>query len=128
VEDEKLKTALARRLVSAKQWRWVVGMETDRGGTVDESTLGDLGTLFDGEWQSLNGQLPDLGSYSTAAILLRMAMEAWRYGPHFAVAESSDDGEDGGWLISQYGRRTGWEDKDLGTVAATALLAVWTGE
>lgn len=99
--------ALARRLVAHPRWRWLEAMASDAG--------------FQG--------LPDLGDYATAAILLRMAMEAGV--PLNREVRLSSDGWEQGQV--QYDHLTlDYVDgkmvdpnPDLGTVAATALLAAW---
>jgi hypothetical protein len=67
-----------------------------------------------------NRVIPDLSDYATAAILLRMALE---FDPgRTAGSVYSPDLQDPYWDIDLL---ENFRDKDLGTAAARALLAVW---
>jgi hypothetical protein len=125
-------TALARRLVAAKQWRWVAGMQA-QGHGYDDLTYTDTTTPqgWEGSTRVLDAErdgyardadgyrvvapdaVPDLSDYATAAILLRMAIETGHYADGSGINGAL-------WRIG-----TGHYDTDLGTVAATALLAAW---
>lgn len=118
----------ARRLVQSPRWRWVAGMVAFDSTRLVKRIHVQLGPL-EAQWD-LDDRVPDLSDYATAAILLRMAMEAGRNGPGtWGSAETPSD-DDGGWILSRdsmKGERIGHENEDLGTVAAEALLAAWQG-
>lgn len=113
---------LARRLVDgARQgpgWQWCAGMLTDSGVRVTEN-----------EW-IVYSAVPDLSDYATAAILLRMAMEADEDLLISRVRNFTLYDQDGlpplAWALlgNDMEARTEPSD-DLGTVAATALLNAW---
>lgn len=124
---------LARRLVAHPKFRWVEGMLAQEAGNTAAGRVtsylpsapggpkiavarGVMGA--DEEWYCADA-LPDLSDYATAAILLRMAMEAQE--PE-AVAGRLAYYSPALWNV---GVEENPEPTDLGTVAATALLAAW---
>lgn len=68
-------TALARRAVACKGWRWMRGMSNDQGETID---LVDLiqGKAYCGEWDADMTALPDLTDPATLGCLLALVREA----------------------------------------------------
>lgn len=111
---------LARRLASHPKWQWLPGLAAcpwgdDRSERIHIATTPNGPTPCWGanekQWYDLlPTAAPDLTDYATAAILLRMAMEAGR--PPAPISRAlGDDGE----VFEIYD----------GTVAATALLAAW---
>lgn len=125
---------LAKRLVACSQWRWVPGMRehfgcrrldyTDESG--EEAWWNpDRIEIVQYVWPAHRAHdgstpfLPDLSDYATAAILLRLAMEANCEVAYPPTAELHH------WAI--YGDMPS-SDPDLGTASARALLSVWSEE
>jgi hypothetical protein len=120
VSAEQLE--LARRLVSHPKWRWVAGMRIE--GELGGSTVYTIGkrvrvchtggnTWLLEDHEPASAQVPDLADFITAACLLRMRMEIEELYNEPAIHEG------GMWAI---GRVAG---RDLGEVAAAALLEAW---
>ncbi len=122
-QDLDLDDQLARpkRLAACKQWEWIPGMMliwTGPGGYDRERHEEATGTPLDG-W------IPDLSDYATAAILLCMAMEA---GYHFGTGRWGSAWS--AYHCDDYGIRDGLllhapAAAGIGTVAAMALLELW---
>lgn len=119
----KQQTALAARLVAHPRWQWVAGMLAGQDGfrVVDDAgkNVDDVIPLWA---MATSARLPRLDDFATAAILLRMAMED---GEAFVSAHTAHLEDDVWRLYNEQLPRTWPEGRDLGTVAATALLACW---
>lgn len=131
---------LARRLVAHPKWRWVAGMVADEMRLMGPEEVpvqlngSNGGWICDDNPSPPFPMIPDLTDYATAAILLRMAHEAdqtdRRHSPVLVYAGGvaavpADRNMVWGCHIVP-GDKHGWaESKDLGTVAAQALLAAW---
>lgn len=85
-------TALARRAVACKGWRWMPGMRTLPTPTVP--SLRHAGSEFP-YLQAREGSLPDLRDPATLGCLLALVREAWD-GELLCVAFDYDSGE---WAV-----------------------------
>ena len=121
--DEQL--GLARRLVACEQWSWVygmtyVGLRHQRTATTELLTsLVQYKNVFPTNLSLCTEAWPDLADYATAAILLRVAMEANGPGAECMIRGKTPI-HPVRWAVS-----LAYNHADLGTAAATALLAIW---
>lgn len=138
--DEQL--AMAKRLVAHSSWRWKAGMRItgelgqppNRPRIYGRILWANSGEPSMVEWHNhpaakktwtmetarMVGLKPDFEDYATAAILLRMAMEA---DPSLRAQRPADESEAGyGWALSEDLKCT---YEDLGMEAAEALLDAW---
>ena len=92
------QTALSRRVVACKGWRWMPGMLTDEGRRVMQVWPDNLGIkwshLLDNRVVRDADALPDLTDPATLGCLLALVREAW--GDPFLCPAA--DRETGWWL------------------------------
>ena len=94
------QTALSRRAVACKGWRWMPGMLTDEGRRVMRVWPDDLGIkwshLLDNRVVRDADALPDLTDPATLGCLLALVREAWEPYGTFVSTHRYDGGE---WSI-----------------------------